>query len=61
MHLFICWGLFVINNGLLVDSVKPQVLWCIIYRSEQVSYDALVHLTCACLYVGDFLLSTMVC
>jgi hypothetical protein len=43
MCLFICWGLFVINNGLLVDLVKPQVLWCIIDRSEQVSSDALVQ------------------
>jgi hypothetical protein len=43
MCLFICWGFFVINNGLLVDLVKPQMLWCIIYRFEQVSSDVLVQ------------------
>jgi len=41
--LFICWGFFIINNGLLVDLVKPQMLWCILYRFEQVSSDALVQ------------------
>jgi hypothetical protein len=41
--LFICWGFFVINNGLPVDLVKPQMLWCIISRFEQGSSDVLVQ------------------
>jgi hypothetical protein len=36
-------GIFVINNGLLVDLVIPQMLWCIIYRFEQVFNDVLVQ------------------
>jgi hypothetical protein len=34
-RLFICWGFFVINDGLSMDVVKSQVLWCIIYKFEQ--------------------------
>jgi hypothetical protein len=32
--LSICWGFFVVNDGLHVDLVKPQVLQCIIYKYE---------------------------
>jgi hypothetical protein len=35
IQLFICWGFFVINDGLPMDLVKSQVLWCIIYKSKQ--------------------------
>jgi hypothetical protein len=33
-NLLICWGYFVIDDGLHVDLVKLQMLWCIIYRFE---------------------------
>ncbi len=42
-HLFICWGFFAINDGLLVDLVKPKVLWCIICKFKQTFSDALVR------------------
>ncbi len=40
--MFICWGFFVIHNGLLMELVKSQVLQCISCRSEQVCNDVLV-------------------
>ncbi len=43
IHLSICWGFFFINDGLLVDLVKPQVLWCIICKYEQTFNDDLVQ------------------
>jgi hypothetical protein len=42
-YLLICWGFFVINDGLHVDLVKSQVLQCIIYRFEQAYNDDLVQ------------------
>jgi hypothetical protein len=33
-HSSICWGFFVINDGLPMDLVKPQVLHCKTYRSK---------------------------
>jgi hypothetical protein len=35
IHLFICWGFFATNDGLPMDLVKSQMLWCIIYKSKQ--------------------------
>jgi hypothetical protein len=34
---------FAVNDGLLVDLVKPQVLWCIICKFEQTFNGALVQ------------------
>jgi hypothetical protein len=42
-YLSICRGFFVVNDGLSMDLVKPQVLWCIIYKFEQASSDVLVQ------------------
>jgi hypothetical protein len=28
-HMFICWGFFVVNDGLLMDLMNLQMLWCI--------------------------------
>jgi hypothetical protein len=32
----LCWGFFAINDNLLMDLEKPQMLRCIIYKIEQV-------------------------
>jgi hypothetical protein len=44
----ICWGFFVVDDGLLVDSVKPQMLQCIICKSEQASNDVLAQIFAIC-------------
>jgi hypothetical protein len=36
-------GFFVVNNGLPVDLVNTQMLWCIICRFEQTFNDVLVQ------------------
>jgi hypothetical protein len=36
-------GIFSVNDGLLVDLMKPQVLWCIIYKYEQTSNDVVAQ------------------
>jgi hypothetical protein len=40
----ICWGFFVMNNGLHVDLVNLQMLQCIICRLEQAIKDVLVQI-----------------
>jgi hypothetical protein len=47
-RLLICWGFFVVNDGLLVDVVKPQMLQCINYRYEQASNDVLAQIFTLC-------------
>ncbi len=39
----ICWGFFVVNNGLPMDLMNLQMLWCIISRSEQTTNDVLIQ------------------
>ncbi len=46
--LSICWGFFAVNDGLSVDLVKPQVLWCIICKFEKTSSDVLVQRSTLC-------------
>jgi hypothetical protein len=46
--LTICWGFFVVDDGLLVDLVKPQMLQCIICKSEQASNDVLAQIFAIC-------------
>jgi len=36
-------GIFSVNDGLLVDLMKPQVLRCIIYKYEQTSNDVVAQ------------------
>ncbi len=41
-----CWGFFTVNDNLLVDVEKPQMLRCIICRREQVdAFDLCQHFT----------------
>jgi hypothetical protein len=47
-RLSIYWGIFAINDGLLVDLVKPQVLCCIICKFEQASSDVLIQRSTFC-------------
>ncbi len=46
--IFICWGFFVVRNGLPMDLVKLQVLHCINCRSEQASNEVLVQKSIIC-------------
>jgi hypothetical protein len=39
--MFICWGIIVVNDGLHVDLVNPQLLLCIC-RSKQTTNDNLL-------------------
>jgi hypothetical protein len=41
--MFICWGSFVVYDGLPMDLVKSQVLQCISCRSKQTSNDVLAQ------------------
>jgi hypothetical protein len=41
-HSSICWVFFVVNDNLLVDIVNPQMLICIICRSEQANDNVLI-------------------
>jgi hypothetical protein len=47
-HLSICWGFFVLNDSLIVDLVKPQMLQCIICRCKQASNDVLAQIFTFC-------------
>jgi hypothetical protein len=47
-YLSICWGFFVVNDDLLVDLVKPQMLQCIICRSEQAFNDVMAQIFTLC-------------
>lgn len=39
----ICWGFFVVNDNVLIDIVNPQMLRCIICRSEQANENVLIE------------------
>ncbi len=47
-YLSICWRFFAVNDGLLVDLVKPQVLWCIICKFEHAFSDVLAQKPTLC-------------
>lgn len=40
----ICWGLFIMNNGLHVDLVNLQMLQCMICKLKQATRDVLVQI-----------------
>jgi hypothetical protein len=46
--LSISWGFFVVDDGLLVDLVKPQMLQCIICKYKQTSNDVLAQIFAIC-------------
>jgi hypothetical protein len=47
-HLSICWGFFVVDDNLIVDLVKSQMLQCIICRCKQVANDVFVQIFTFC-------------
>jgi len=47
-HLSICWGFFVVDDGLIMDLVKLQMLQCIICRCKQTSNDVLAQIFTFC-------------
>lgn len=40
----ICWGLFIMNNGLHVDLVNLQMLQCVICKLKQATITVLVQI-----------------
>jgi hypothetical protein len=46
--MFICWGFFVVRDGLPMDLVKSQVLQCISCRSEQTFNNVLIQRSILC-------------
>jgi hypothetical protein len=50
-RMFVCWELFYVNNGLPMDLVNLQILWCIICRYEEETNNVLVQrsIMCKCL------------
>jgi len=41
--MFVCWGFFVVNDGLPMGLVNLQILWCIICRYEEATNNVLVQ------------------